>query len=145
MPHGQPLIHVALDDIHAAVIADALSFFAPQCEVISFPAWDCLPYDRISPHTDIIGERIAALSRLGQPFTKPCIVLTTVGAIVQKTLPPEILESGKPECGASAIRCRSKNCARFLPANGYVSSGTVREPGEFAVRGGIVDLFPPGV
>ena len=65
------MIHVALDDVRAAVIADALAFFAPHCEVISFPAWDCLPYDRISPHPDIIGERIAALSRLQKPFNNP--------------------------------------------------------------------------
>src|ERR1700722_4464251 len=88
---GKPLIHVALDDIRAAVIADALAFFAPHCEVLTFPAWDCLPYDRISPHADIVSERIAALSRIQKPFRRPAIILTTVNAIVQKTLPAEIL------------------------------------------------------
>src|ERR1700722_10618673 len=85
---GKPLIHVALDDMRAAVIADALTFFAPHCEVLTFPAWDCLPYDRISPHADIVSERITTLSRLQQPFKRPAIILTTVNAIVQKTLPP---------------------------------------------------------
>src|SRR5882757_394732 len=73
---GKPVIHVALDDVRAAVLADALAFFAPHVEVLSFPAWDCLPYDRISPHTDIIGERITTLSRLQHEFKQPCIILT---------------------------------------------------------------------
>ena len=86
-----PVIHVALDDTRAAILADALSFFAPQIEVVTFPAWDCLPYDRVSPHSDIIAQRISALRRLQQKFTKPCVVLTTVNALVQKTLPPDVL------------------------------------------------------
>src|SRR3984957_14253905 len=88
---GKPLIHIALDDLRAAVLADALAFFAPHCEVLNFPAWDCLPYDRISPHADIVSTRIATLSRLAKPFKKPAILLTTVNAVVQKTLPPEAL------------------------------------------------------
>lgn len=144
LPRGQPLIHVALDDIRAAVIADALSFFAPDCEVVSFPSWDCLPYDRISPHTDIIGERIAALSRMQQPFTKPCIVLTTINAFVQKTLPPDVLNQGSFNA-AIGITLSVEKLRVFLTANGYINTSTVREPGEFAVRGGIVDLFPSGI
>ncbi|MGE3623630.1 MAG: CarD family transcriptional regulator, partial [Bdellovibrionales bacterium] len=140
---GQPLIHVALDDMRAALIADALGFFAPHVEVIAFPAWDCLPYDRISPHADIAGERIAALARLRQPFKKPAILVTTVNAIVQKTLPPDVLKEASLEAGIGDERPVEKLRA-FLASNGYTAAGTVREPGEFAVRGGIVDLFPPG-
>ncbi|MFY9287471.1 MAG: transcription-repair coupling factor [Alphaproteobacteria bacterium] len=140
---GKPLIHVALDDVRAAVMADALAFFAPHCEVISFPAWDCLPYDRISPHADIISERITALSRLGAPFKRPCIVLTTVNAIIQKTLPPEILKLASLQAAVGS-ELPVESLRQFLAANGYMSAGTVREPGEFAVRGGIVDLYPPG-
>jgi len=140
---GKPLIHVALDDMRAAVIAEALAFFAPNCEVLSFPAWDCLPYDRISPHADIIGERIATLSRLHKPFKKPCIILTTVNAIVQKTLPPDVLAQASLNASVGDELSVEK-LRGFLAANGYMGAGTVREPGEFAVRGGIVDLFPPG-
>jgi transcription-repair coupling factor (superfamily II helicase) len=140
---GQAVIHVALDDTRAAVLADALAFFAPQCEVVHFPAWDCLPYDRVSPHTDIVALRISALSRLRQKFGKPCIVLTTINAIVQKTLPPEVLEQASlnAEVGGALPVERLRS---FLAQNGYVNAGTVREAGEYAVRGGIVDLFPPG-
>ncbi|MDR3450409.1 MAG: transcription-repair coupling factor [Alphaproteobacteria bacterium] len=138
-----PVIHVALDDTRAAILADALAFFAPGCEVVPFPAWDCLPYDRVSPHTDIVAQRIAALSRLRGAFKNPCIVLTTINAIVQKTLPPDILEHASLHAEVGATLPVEKLRA-FLAENGYVNAGTVREAGEFAVRGGIVDLFPPG-
>ncbi|HEU0117823.1 MAG TPA: transcription-repair coupling factor, partial [Alphaproteobacteria bacterium] len=141
--HGHPLIHVALDDVRAAVLTDALAFFAPHCEVLPLPAWDCLPYDRISPQADIISERISALSRLAGGFKKPCILLTTVNAIVQKTLPPEVLRHASLSAGVGDTLPVEK-LRSFLAANGYTASGTVREPGEFAVRGGIVDLYPPG-
>jgi len=140
---GKPIIHVALDDTRAAVLADALAFFSPHCEIISFPAWDCLPYDRVSPHTDIVAQRITALSRLRHPFKQPCIVLTTINAIVQKTLPPDVLGQVSLDAGVGET-LQVEKLRAFLAQNGYVNAGTVREAGEFAVRGGIVDLFPPG-
>ena len=140
---GAPIIHVALDDVRAAVIADALSFFVPECEVVSFPAWDCLPYDRISPHSDIAAERLSALARLQKPFKRPCVVLTTINAIVQKTLPPDVLNHATLNT-AIGDSLPVEKLREYLANNGYMSVSTVREPGEFAVRGGIVDLFPPG-
>ncbi len=140
---GKPLLHIALDDVRAALLQDALAFFAPHCEVIAFPGWDCLPYDRISPHADLAAERIAALHRLQQPFTRPAVVLTSINAAAQKTLPPDILR----EAGLNAARGDElpiEKLRAFLAANGYNSASAVREPGEFAVRGGIVDLYPPG-
>jgi transcription-repair coupling factor (superfamily II helicase) len=140
---GKPVIYVALDDTRAAVLADALAFFAPHCEVVSFPAWDCLPYDRVSPHSDIVAARITALSRLRQNFKQPCIVITTVNAIAQKSLPPDMLEQVSFDAAVGEALPVEK-LRSFLTQNGYVNAGTVREAGEFAVRGGIVDLFPPG-
>lgn len=138
-----PIVHVALDDMRAAVLADCLSFFAPQIEIVHFPAWDCLPYDRISPSADIAGARLSALGRMTQAFTKPCVVLTTVNALLQKSLPPEIV---KDYCLTLATggSVPPEKLTRFLAGSGYHSAGTVREVGEFAVRGGIVDLFPTG-
>ncbi|MDR3423983.1 MAG: transcription-repair coupling factor [Alphaproteobacteria bacterium] len=140
---GKPVLHVALDDARAAVLGDALGFFAPHCEVVAFPAWDCLPYDRVSPHADIVAARIAALGRLRGKFKQPCVVLTTAGAIAQKTLPPEVLEQACLDAGVGDALPVEK-LRLFLAQNGYVNAGAVREAGEFAVRGGIVDLFPPG-
>lgn len=141
---GRPVLFVALDDARAAVLIDSLAFFAPYCEVVAFPAWDCLPYDRVSPHMDVVGLRISALSRFRKKFDKPCVVITTVNALVQKTLPPDVLEAS---CLDAAI-CDTlpvEKLRGYLAQNGYINAGTVREAGEFAVRGGIVDLFPPGL
>ena len=139
--HGRPVIHVALDDLRAAVVAEALAFFAPHVEVLLFPAWDCLPYDRVSPHAALQGQRLATLGRLQKPFTKPCVVLTTINAVGQKTVPPDVLLEScltLATGGSSPVETLRK----FLAHNGYVVASTVREPGEFAVRGGILDVFP---
>lgn len=140
---GKPVLCVAQDDTRAAVLSDALAFFAPQCEVVPFPSWDCLPYDSVSPHADIVGLRIAALSRFRKEFHKPCVVIATINALVQKMLPPDILGHACLDVAVGDTLPVEK-LRGFLAQNGYVNAGTVREAGEFAVRGGIVDLFPPG-
>src|SRR3546814_3845896 len=81
-------LHVALDDTQAARLADCLAFFAPEVEVLVFPAWDCLPYDRVSPHRDIVARRLDVLTRLMQPVGakksgRPQVVVTTVNALLQ--------------------------------------------------------------
>ena len=110
----QPLIHVALDDMRAAVIADALAFFAPHCEVLAFPAWDCLPYDRISPHTDIVSERIATLTRLQQPFKNRRSFSPPSMPLCRKPFRPT--PCGRQACKPPlAMNCRWKNCASIWP------------------------------
>ena len=138
------LVHVAMDDSALASMASALRFFAPSLEILAFPAWDCLPYDRSSPHVEIVSRRIATLTTLaGKPSAQPRVVITTVNALLQR-LPP-------PEAFADAVFTIEKggqldNAAlmRFLEAGGYHRTDTVMEPGEYAVRGGIIDLFPAG-
>ncbi|MCL2469791.1 MAG: transcription-repair coupling factor [Alphaproteobacteria bacterium] len=140
---GGVLVHVALDDRAAATLAQALAFFAPEVELLAFPAWDCLPYDRIAPHADICGQRLATLERLLRPFTKPAILFTTVHAFAQKTLPPEVLKEAFMTL-TTGMTLPVERLTRFLVARGYHPAPTVREVGSFAVRGGIVDLFPAG-
>src|SRR6478735_7687638 len=79
--HPGSLLHVARDDARMARLAEALAFVMPEAEVLRFPAWDCLPYDRVSPNPAIISERIATLARLLDASRKPRIVLTTVNAL----------------------------------------------------------------
>src|SRR5712671_1885945 len=90
---GQDILHVARDGQRLERLQDGLRFFAPEREVLVFPAWDCLPYDRLSPHPDIVAERLATLAKLAQP-RKPGmparIVLASVGAALQK-VPPRSL------------------------------------------------------
>ncbi len=64
-------MHIARDDQRASVLIAAFSFFAPDIEVIDFPAWDCLPYDRVSPRVEIASRRMAALASLLTPNERP--------------------------------------------------------------------------
>ncbi|MEO0391820.1 MAG: transcription-repair coupling factor [Pseudomonadota bacterium] len=138
------LIHVAMDDNRCALLEELLGFFAPDLEVISFPAWDCLPYDRVSPKMEIVGKRIDALSRLLRPADKkrPRLVLTTINAMLQKTAPPDTFREASLSITVGG-RLDADDLQQFLVRNGYARAHTVREPGEYAIRGGIVDLYPP--
>jgi transcription-repair coupling factor (superfamily II helicase) len=138
-----PILHVCRDDARMARLEEALRFFAPHFEVLRFPAWDCLPYDRVSPNPEIVAERVATLTRLAERTPTPRILLTTVNALVQK-VPPRAAFRGATLSLTKGGRQDPLKLAEFLEANGYHRTGTVMEHGEYAVRGGIVDLFPAG-
>ena len=138
------VLHIARDDRRVDALETALLFFAPKTKVISFPAWDTVPYDRVSPNTEIVAKRITALARLTLSSRKePTIVLTTVNAVLQRIAPRAFVrEALKPI--APGQRMDLNRLAKRLTLSGFVRVGQVIEPGEFAVRGGIVDLYPPG-
>ncbi len=143
-------LHVARDDQRMTRLADALAFFAPRAEVLTFPAWDCLPYDRVSPHRDIVARRLATLARLlsGGPQTqatgtKGLVVVTTVNALIQR-LPPRDALAGRSLEAKPGDRLAVEQLTAFFADNGYLRVETVGEPGEYALRGGILDVFPPG-
>lgn len=140
-----PVIHVARDDKRLALLGDALGKFAPSVTRLSFPAWDCLPYDRVSPNGDVASARIHALGHLAarQDDAGPLIVLTTVNAILQR-LPPATTFREAVFRVEGGERLDLDSLTAFMAANGYHRTGTVREAGEYAVRGGIVDVFPTG-
>jgi transcription-repair coupling factor (superfamily II helicase) len=144
--HGV-LIHVAMDEGRMAEIADLLAFFAPDVKIIQFPAWDCLPYDRVSPNTEIVAQRAATLSALigwGQEKTRyPRVLLTSVNALVQRVTPRSAFE-GSSFIAKVGERVNVNALMSFLGSNGYTRTETVREHGEFAQRGGIIDMFPSG-
>jgi transcription-repair coupling factor (superfamily II helicase) len=138
-----PVVHVCRDDARMARMAEAIGFFAPGVEVLRFPAWDCLPYDRVSPNPEIVAERVATLTRLLEPPARPRVLLTTVNALAQKVPPPATFE-GATMTLRKGGRVAPEALTAFLESNGYHRTGTVMEHGEYAVRGGIVDLFPAG-
>ena len=143
---GQDILHVARDGQRLERLQDGLRFFTPEREVLVFPAWDCLPYDRLSPHPDIVAERLETLARLAAP-KKPGaparIVLASVGAALQR-VPPHSLYADAAVVLRKGQSLDVTWLTKFLGENGYGRAETVMEPGEFAVRGGLVDLFPPG-
>jgi transcription-repair coupling factor (superfamily II helicase) len=138
------VLHVARDDRRLEALADGLAFFAPKVRVIQFPAWDTVPYDRIGPNAEIVALRIAALARLAAAARKGAtVVLTTVNAILQRVPPREFIRRSLKNIAPSQ-RIDMNELIQRLGLAGYRRTGTVMEPGEYAVRGGILDLYPPG-
>lgn len=136
------LLHIAVSDTQAQSLKEALNFFAPQATVLSFPAWDTLPYDRVSPQADIVSERLLTLNTLQKKAFKKAIVITTVNAVLQKVLPPAFFaQSALTLQGGATLPIAT--LTEWLTHHGYQSTTTVRESGEFAVRGGIVDVYIP--
>ena len=138
-----PWVHVCRDDGRMARFAAALAFFHPEIEALTFPAWDCLPYDRVSPNGEIVSRRIDTLTRLATAPPDKMVVLTTVNALVQR-VPPRRLFDGRVLTLRAGGRIGLDRLQGFFRNNGYIRTDTVREPGEFAIRGGIVDLYPAG-
>ena len=140
--HKGPALHVARDDQRAAALAEALAVVAPELLVLRFPAWDCLPYDRVSPNPEIVAERMATLAALAEGFDAPALVLSTVNAVTQR-VPPSRTIYDQSWTGEVGGRCDLEELTGYLTRNGYRRASTVAERGDFAVRGGVVDLFPP--
>ena len=146
-PRGAPILHIARDANRLVTLEDALAFFAPDVTVLTFPAWDGVPYDRVAPNADTIARRIATLSELTHRETagntSSLIVLTTVNAVVQRVPPRAFI-------AASSMRLAAGNAVSMqelverLEVSSYGRAGTVTDPGQYAVRGGILDLYPPG-
>ncbi|HBK93310.1 MAG TPA: transcription-repair coupling factor [Parvularcula sp.] len=141
---GGLITYVARDAQRAADMTAALEFFSPAIPRISYPAWDCLPYDRVSPSPAVSAARMAALSLLARARAAgPLIVITTVNAALQRT-PPKSVVAASAFSAAPGETVSIEALTAYLAANGYARASTVREAGEFAVRGGLIDLFPPG-
>jgi transcription-repair coupling factor (superfamily II helicase) len=140
---GRPVIHIARDDKRMEAMRSALSVLAPQAVVLDLPAWDCLPYDRVSPNPDISARRMATLAALVAGVPGPFILLTTVNAATQRLPARETVEAASfsARVGDRVDEARLK---AFLARMGFSPVSTVAEPGDYAVRGGIIDIFPPG-
>ena len=136
---------VCRDGQRMSALSRALAFFGPDIQVMEFPAWDCLPYDRVSPNAAVVAQRMTVLSRLTRDEGRdnPSILLTTVDTSLQR-VPTRL-------CGDPCFIGRARQCHRhaghyrLAELNGFVQASTVREPGDYAVRGGILDLYPPGM
>ena len=139
------VMHIALDEGRMDATSQMLEFFAPDLNVIRIPAWDCLPYDRISPNPETSSMRLDGLCRLvADPIdASPRVVITTLNASLQRVPARDIVGSAIYTVRVGE-NIELESLLNFLARDGYQRSGTVREPGEFAVRGGIIDIFPPG-
>ena len=137
---------ICRDGQRMAALSRALTFFGPDIEIMEFPAWDCLPYDRVSPNAAVVAQRMTALSRLVRVKgrDKPSILLTTINAALQR-VPARDFVSTHALSVAPGNVIGMQGIVDWLELNGFIRASTVREPGEYAVRGGILDLYPPGL
>ncbi len=142
---GALSVFVARDGARASAFADAMAFFAPEIEIVLFPAWDCLPYDRAGPSAGVAAHRMATLTRLarGLDAKKPALLVTTAPALLQR-VPPRAAVTRAGYAATAGASVDIADMERYFAVNGYHRASTVSERGEFAVRGGVIDVFPPG-
>ena len=136
------VLHVCVSGVQMREVKEALSFFAPDVQVMEFPSWDIVPYDRVSPNKEITSERIKTLTCLSESnYTTPFILLTTANALCGKVAPVSYFKNSSftiktgQEIDLSSLK-------QYLVSFGYNSSSQVMQRGEFAMRGGIFDVFP---
>ena len=141
---GGPGLFVARDGARAEAFIGAMAFFAPEIEVVQFPSWDCLPYDRVGPAPAVAAQRMATLSRLaaGVDARKPLLLVAAMAGAMQRVPPRQAVTEASYSTKPGAI-VKIEDLERYFAVNGYHRASTVSERGEFAIRGGVIDVFPP--
>ncbi len=137
----QRAVFIAPDDAAMRAVSEAAGFFAPEIEVIEFPAWDCLPYDRASPALSVSARRLSALHALQNPSSNSQLLVTTINAVLQRVLTPFRIREGVREF-KPGVEIGHDSLAALLQRQGYSRTDTVVDHGEFAMRGSVVDIFP---
>ncbi len=144
---GQIHCHLVVNDRELSLLKDILALIDPSLCVLSFPNWDTVPYDRVSPKADIVGERIDTLTKLvhlRKENASRVLLLTTPGAVLQKVPEVSFFENAALIL-REGLDLPFQVLQEFLIKNSYKQTDTVMEAGEYAVRGGIIDLFPAGL
>jgi transcription-repair coupling factor (superfamily II helicase) len=140
---GARAVLIAADESAGRAVVEAAPFFAPDVRPIWLPGWDCLPYDRASPGQGVMAERLAGLAALVHAPRGPELLVTTVSAATQRLLPKDILAGATLEIRKGSRIGRDALVETLLRA-GYTRAESVADAGDFAVRGGLVDVVPPG-
>jgi transcription-repair coupling factor (superfamily II helicase) len=136
-------VFMARDGARLSAFTDAFRFFAPQVEVLTYPAWDCLPYDRIGPSAGVAAQRMTTLFRLAAGLDdKPRLLVTSAPAMIQR-VPPQAAIKAASWSAHVGHTVAIADLEAYFAVNGYVRASTVSERGEFAIRGGVIDVFPP--
>ncbi len=144
LARGRTVIHIARDDRRMEAMRTALAALAPDVPVMDFPAWDCLPYDRVSPNPAVSARRMSTLAALATGLSAPVVLLTTLNAATQRVPTRSVMREASLVAKVGD-RIEDSRLRAFLARMGFSPVSTVAEPGDFALRGGIVDIFPPGV
>lgn len=135
------IVFVASSERRADEIGRALRQFAPSAEVLVLSPWDCLPYDRSSPSREVMGRRLAVLRRLGEPSEKSRFLIASVEALMLRTPPTDVIRSSRLSLHVGQ-KLDLEVLQAFTQASGYIPDDRVDEPGEIAVLGEVIDIFP---
>jgi transcription-repair coupling factor (superfamily II helicase) len=140
LSHRRPLVVACPTGTMAAQLADDLTRFLPAGEVVTFPAWETLPFERISPSVETMGQRLEVLWRLRDPDRTPAVIVAGVRALLQRLGPG--VDTVEPVVVRPGAVIDPDELARQLVAFGYRREELVEHRGEFARRGAIVDVYP---
>lgn len=142
---GLPLVIVTADANDAQRLLEEIAFFAPDLRCALFPDWETLPYDTFSPHQDLISERLATLWRISQrdKDNGADVVIVPATTALYRLAPPSFLAGYTFQFKVKQQLDEAKLKAQLTLA-GYSHVTQVVSPGEYAVRGGLIDLFPMG-
>src|SRR5262249_27500339 len=135
------LVFVARDGMRAQSLIDSLAFAAPEIEALFFPSWDCQPYDRVSPNASVSAERMTVLARPARArgaAERPRVLVLSVSALTQR-VPPRSYVAAAAFSAAPGNSVRMEDLARWLESNGYARASAVRDVGDYASRGGLLD------
>lgn len=138
---SQALVFIATSERRADEIAAALSPMVKDAEVLVLPPWDCLPYDRAAPSRESMGRRMAVLAALNEASARPVFLVASPDAIVQRTPSRERIKARLSLVAGEALD--REVLESFLKDTGYAADERVDEPGEYALLGAVIDVFPP--
>lgn len=139
------ILYIVSDGVSLEQSYNILINLLPDTKILKFPAWDTVPYDRVSPNVNLMAERVNTLAELAsQPNPKhPRIILSSIGAAIQKLPPKKIFLNSMREV-AVGNQLNFNEFLHYAVINGYSRVEQVMEAGEYAVRGDILDIFPVG-
>jgi transcription-repair coupling factor (superfamily II helicase) len=137
-------VFVARDSARAQTFINAFSFFGPELEVLFLPGWDCLPYDRMGPTIGVSAQRMGLLSRLARTtdWKRPTLLVVTAATLVQR-VPSKAVVTRASYQAKVGTTVKVQDLETYFAVNGYLRASTVSERGEFAIRGGVIDVFAP--
>ena len=141
---NKPLLYMAGDGVNLAQTSSMLRFLHPKLKILEFPAWDTVPYDRVSPNSTIMAKRVETLSYLAfYDGREPLAVITSIGALMQKLPPQKVFKNARKKIKVGG-KLDFNDFLHYVSMNGYTRVEQVMEPGEYALRGDITDIFPSG-
>ena len=139
------ILYVVSNGFELEQTAEILKYLNPNIEVLTLPAWDTVPFDRVSPNVNILSKRIETLSKLAHnPNTKNCrVIIVSIGSAIQRLPLKKVFLNAEKHIKIGG-KLKFDEFLHYVTINGYTKVEQVMEPAEFAIRGDIIDIFPTG-